>query len=974
MTRFLKLLILAIVYCASQNIVLGQSTIKGKIIDENNSETLIGASVIIQGTTEGTTTDFDGNFQFQTLRQPPIVLEISYIGYQKKIFTLQNFNDKITIRLSTDDVLLKAVEVVDLRISEKQKQEPLTVETMDVTAIKEAASGNFYESLGTLKGVDMTSASLGFKVINTRGFNSTSPVRSLQLIDGVDNQSPGLNFSLGNFLGASDLDVMKVDIVAGASSAYYGPGAFNGVINMTTKDPFMFPGLSASVKLGERNMREGAIRWAQVLKNKDGKEKFGYKFNIFYMEALDWEAENYDPVFNTRSGRNNPGGYDAVNRYGDEVTETNNDYSGPQGVTENPGLGYYHRTGYNEIDLADYNTRNLKLNAAFHYKIKDDIQAIFSTSYSNGTTIFQGDNRYSLKDIQFYQNRLEIKKENKFFIRAYATHEDAGNSYDIVTTALRLQDASVSDAQWNSDYKTSWTGNMNPRVRQIEGFPNRLRYPDFINERFDLYPNTVLTPFLNQHVDSLNAWHIQNRMMTDTSRITPRFEPGTERYDSAFNDIRSRKFTDGGSLFFDRSALYHVQAEYKFTPWGEKPKESSSKIHIGEFIFGGNARWYRPNSQGTIFSDTLTYTRERADSINANGDTIVYDRLIDSNFTTVKNFQYGLYFGFERKWLDDKLKTTFTLRMDKNENFDYLFSPALSFVYSPNTDHTFRATYTSAIRNPTMADMFLYYNVGRAILLGNLNGYDSLVTVESFNEYRNSLNPNDLEYFSVAPIKPEEVQTIEFGYRGIFNKKLFVDASYYHSWYRNFIGFEVGLDVDITNQGLISGLQAYRLASNAQSIVTTQGFSIGGNYYFAKKYSFNGNYSWNKLVTGDDDPIIPAFNTPEHKYNIGISGRDLLIKGTRINNLGFGINYKWIQGFIFEGSPQFTGPIDSYDLVDAQINYTIPKIHSVIKVGASNLLNNRVYQVYGGPRVGRLAYISIIFDWDLKSKKNTALN
>src|SRR5690606_8051107 len=116
--------------------------------------------------------------------------------------------------------------------------------------------------------------------------------------------------------------------------------------------------------------------------------------------------------------------------------------------------------------------------------------------------------------------------------------------------------------------------------------------------------------FLNQHLDSLNAWHMQNRMMTDTSRITPRFEPGTERYDSAFNDIRSRKFTDGGSLFFDRSALYHVQAEYKFTPWGEKPKESSSKIHIGEFIFGGNARWYRPNSQGTIFSDTLTYTRE----------------------------------------------------------------------------------------------------------------------------------------------------------------------------------------------------------------------------------------------------------------------------------------------------------------------------------------------------------------------------
>lgn len=79
--------------------------------------------------------------------------------------------------------------------------------------------------------------------MNTRGFNSTSPVRTLQVIDGVDNQSPGLNFSLGNFLGASELDVINQEIVVGASSAYYGPGAFNGVISMTTKDPFKYQGL-----------------------------------------------------------------------------------------------------------------------------------------------------------------------------------------------------------------------------------------------------------------------------------------------------------------------------------------------------------------------------------------------------------------------------------------------------------------------------------------------------------------------------------------------------------------------------------------------------------------------------------------------------------------------------------------------------------------------------------------------------------
>ena len=117
--------------------------------------------------------------------------------------------------------MIETAEVVGERISEKQKQAPLTVETMDALAIKEAPTGSFYEGLGNLKGVDLTSASLGFKIVNTRGFNSTSPVRSLQLIDGVDNQSPGLNFSLGNFLGAPDFPVSNLKCPSSISPARF---------------------------------------------------------------------------------------------------------------------------------------------------------------------------------------------------------------------------------------------------------------------------------------------------------------------------------------------------------------------------------------------------------------------------------------------------------------------------------------------------------------------------------------------------------------------------------------------------------------------------------------------------------------------------------------------------------------------------------------------------------------------------------
>ncbi len=52
----------------------------------------------------------------------------------------------------------------------------------------------------------------------------------------------------------------------------------------------------------------------------------------------------------------------------------------------------------------------------------------------------------------------------------------------------------------------------------------------------------------------------------------------------------------------------------------------------------------------------------------------------------------------------------------------FIFSPAASLVYSPNKNRVFRLTFSSAVRNPTLADQYLFYDVGRAILLGNIDG------------------------------------------------------------------------------------------------------------------------------------------------------------------------------------------------------------------------------------------------------------
>ena len=155
------------------------------------------------------------------------------------------------------------------------------------------------------------------------------------------------------------------------------------------------------------------------------------------------------------------------------------------------------------------------------------------------------------------------------------------------------------------------------------------------------------------------------------------------------------------------------------------------------------------------------------------------------------------------------------------------------------------------------------------------------------------------------------------------------------------------------------------MSANSQNTVTTQGASIGLNYYINSNFTLTGNYSWNKLnEDGTEDPIIPAYNTPEHKFNIGFSGRDLHLSSESLplRNYAFNINYKWVDGFQYEGSPQFTGHVPRYDVLDMQISKEIPKYSCTVKLGSSNILNNLHYEVYGGPYIGRITYVSLLFE------------
>ena len=1004
---YLFLSIFCIIYTSSS-----QNKIQGTIIDQNSKERLIGANIIIKNQNIGTTSDFNGNFTLYS-NTIPVEIECSFIGYKNKIIIINSTHDNLSIQLIKDELVLSDINIVDTRLSEKLKQSPITIEAMDVIAIKETPAASFYEGLGSLKGVDLTSASLGFKIINTRGFNSTSPVRSLQIIDGVDNQSPGLNFSLGNFLGTTELDTKGVEIIVGANSALYGPNAFNGVINMSTKDPFLFPGTSYQIKIGERALTEHCFRYADNKEINWKNYQIGFKINIQNMQANDWEANNIDASYDTESSVNNLGGYDAVNIYGDEINVTGS-------FNEYPGLGTVHRTGYLESDLADYNTKNFKFNTALHLKNQKH-EFIYGFNFGSGTTIYQGDNRYSLKNIRFWQNKLEYRKNDDFFIRFYTTNEDAGDSYDIVATAQALTDRAASSEDWfGESYFYFWTEEIiNLMSLEIDGFMTDI---EWLEEYGSLSGwQETMQNILNQYPELLTQYHELAREYADNggNGIYPFINSNSEEFNILFNEITSNtrygeygEFLQG-TKFYDKSSLYHMQAEKKID------------TKYGLIKLGVNGRLYTPDSRGSIFNDGFDYLQ--IPQINEQGDTIlvtsysdwylnnnnefIRDTILspamqtDTIKRTISNHEFGAYLGYDKQFLGETLLFNATARIDKNKNFNYLFSPAASMVYKPNERDIIRLSLSSAIRNPTLTDQYLDYNAGPATLIGNLNGFgydEYFVTIDAMLDClaaeNSTLGFSDgaaLKHgkLEISPIKPEEVKTLEIGFRTTVLNKIYIDASYYYSLYNNFIGYQfgatyetaeletitaneedvnlgwaeyIGQEIDNYTAIVPTTTRFWRVAANASGQVKTQGFSIGMNYYMTEKMAINSNYSWNKLINEKTDPLVPAFNTPEHKFNIGFSNKFSLGKNKN-NKYNLSTNYKWIKGFIFEGSPQFTGIVPSYGLIDSQLNrdfQLMKKFTLTSKIGVSNLLNNKIYQVYGGPRVGRLIYFALTINID----------
>ena len=243
-----KLLKLMFVFClVSMQSLQAQTTVTGTVTDSNSGVPLAGANIIEKGTSNGVSTDFDGNYSISVSSQSAILV-VSYVGYTNKEVTVNN-QTVINVALAEDASQLDAVVVTALGIKRAEKTLTYSQQTVGGDDLTKSKDINFVNALsGKAAGVEVRQSSSGpggSTKIQIRGHKSASGDSSpLFVIDGVPmtnnrgSQPSGWDgVDGGDGLSALNPDdIESMSVLKGANAAIlYGSEGANGVVIITTK-------------------------------------------------------------------------------------------------------------------------------------------------------------------------------------------------------------------------------------------------------------------------------------------------------------------------------------------------------------------------------------------------------------------------------------------------------------------------------------------------------------------------------------------------------------------------------------------------------------------------------------------------------------------------------------------------------------------------------------------------------------------
>ncbi len=817
------------------------------------------------------------------------------------------------------------------RVQENLLRSPVSIESISFKDILRSAQPSFYDALENIKGVQIITPSLGFKVFNTRGFANTTNVRFAQLVDGVDNQAPHIGAPIAAAFAPNDLDIERVEVIPGTASVLYGMNAINGLVNILTKSPFLHQGISVQQKVGvnhvganseadnlsaARLFSETSLRIAKAFS-----DKFAAKVTMTYTRGYDWIANDATDL--NAQGNRSLGLFGADNPALDPVSSYGNESANRRTLTLDGKNVIVARTGYFERDVVDYSINTVRGDATLAYKLSSDVELSYTFRGSLTNNVYQRSNRFQLADYVLTQNVVQARGSN-FIILAYRTDENTGKSYNLRSMAENIDKTFKSDNTWFADYQKQFT------TLRSSG-----------------------TPF----ADALrNA-----RDFADAGRP----QPGT----SAFNELRDRlgdiNNWDIGAALRVKAALYNIEGQYEISSGALSFLKSDLNADV---TLGFTYRTYQIEPDGNYFINPTTSDQSQK---------LYYGKT-------------GGYVQVARSFFDDQLRASATVRFDKADYFSARWNPRFSLVYSPTPEHSIRASYQSGYRFPSIFEAFSNVNSGGVKRVGGLpvmsNGIfeNSYIrtSIDAFQAAVNAgvnrlgtgaldslirANTSLLVKNSYTYLDPEYIRSFEVGYKGLFlDEHLFVDVDAYYNQYSSFIA-QIEANVALTNvaDSLPYALynrakqQRYRLWTNSKTNVNNFGASLGLRWNDESGWYASSNLTFAQLdYTSQGDGLEDGFNTPRWTINASIGHDEILPR------IGFHLSSRWQSSYYWQ-SFLVNGDVPAYWTLDAQVTYT-PEKSLRIKVGGSNILNRYYASILGGPSIGGLYYVQVQYQlpWD----------
>ena len=445
--------------------------------------------------------------------------------------------------------------------------------------------------------------------------------------------------------------------------------------------------------------------------------------------------------------------------------------------------------------------------------------------------------------------------------------------------------------------------------------------------------------------------------MARTQSDAGRFLPGTEAYEEKKKELININNWDIGAALRVKSTLVHGEG---LINWDKAFVSFFEKIDA-KLLSGVDYRNYIIVPDGNYFINPVH---------------------ADENLTYQKT---GAFTQITKDFFSDKLRLGATVRMDKADYFDAKFTPQFTAVYSPKETLNFRASYQTGYRFPSIFEGFSNVNSGGVKRVGGLrimsDGiFENSFTKASIDKFQaqvnsdvNTLgltqaqaiekNKNTIQKNPYTYLEPEFVKSFEVGFRGLaLNKNLFIDADFYYNSYKNFIAqVEASIpntqDPNLIPTSLYSKntQNRYRLWTNSKSKIYNYGGSLGLRYRFDNIFSALTNLTYTKLDRTDDkDGLEDGFNTPEFNVNGTLMAQNIW------KNLGASVTARYQNNFDYV-SFLVSGTVPAYWTMDAQVNYAFKKGISA-KLGGTNILNKSYTSILGGPSIGGLYYLSLVWE------------